>query len=84
MQHCVGSYTEACFRGNCLIYSVAQKNTHIGTMEMIKDARGLWRAVQFKGLNNRNLMHTVRNGNAFQFGYAAFTKELNQTWIPLS
>lgn len=79
MQHCVGTYTAECFHGNCLIYSVIHKDTHIGTLEMVKDGKGMWRAAQFKGRDNRNLMHTIRWEGHFQEQYSDFSRKLNHT-----
>ena len=77
MQHCVGTYTHDCFSGNCLIYSVTHKGTHIGTLEMVKDGRGRWRAAQFKGRNKRNLMQRIRRNGNLREQYAKFSTKIN-------
>lgn len=78
MQHCVGSYTQACVDGLSLIYAVTHAGLRMGTLELSITRRGEWREVQFKGLRNLDLMHYIQPHGELCTHYQAFKRALAQ------
>ena len=78
MQHCVGSYSQACMQQRSLIYAVSRAGERMGTLEMYAASPKEWRVVQFKGRRNLNLMHLVRRNGPLYPHYEAFRLTLHR------
>ncbi|MCC2638442.1 MAG: uncharacterized protein K0Q68_2161 [Moraxellaceae bacterium] len=79
MLHCVGTYAQVCAAGRSLIFAVSEAGQRLGTLEMGRDLQERWRPIQFKGLQNRQLLPTILPGGQRHLGFEAFRRALSLT-----
>jgi hypothetical protein len=77
MGHCVGSYTNRCDKGYCLIYAVSRDGVRVGTLELQASWNNGWQPAQFKGPCNQELAGLIQRGGDMQLAFSYFRRALN-------
>lgn len=77
MGHCVGSYSNRCDNGYCLIYAVSRDGDRVGTLELQASWNNGWQPVQFRGPRNQELASLIQRGGDMHMAFNHFRRALD-------